>query len=60
MSGIQIFSLSCAREMMITDLISSPNFIRKHLYLKGENTFYFSGEIRQEPHPDWSFLLKRI
>ena len=39
MSGIQIFSLSRAREMLITDLISSPHFIRKHLYLKGE---YFS------------------
>ena len=33
------FSLSRAREMLITDLISSPNFIRKHLYLKGGNTF---------------------
>ena len=33
------FSLSRAREMLITDLISSPNFIREHLYLKGGNTF---------------------
>ena len=37
--GDSDFSLSCAREMLITDLISSPNFIRKHLYLKGGNTF---------------------
>ena len=53
MSGIQIFSLSRARGMLITDLISSPNFVRKHLYLKGEILFfYFRGEIKHKPHPD--------
>ena len=59
MHGIQIFSLSCAREMLITDLISSPNFIKKHLY-EEILFFYFRGEIKHEPHPYWSFLLKRI
>ena len=55
-----IFTLSCAREMLITDLISSLNVVRKHLYLKGENTFYIRDEIKHKPHPDWSCLLKTI
>ena len=43
MSGIQIFSLSSAREMLIADLISSPDLkfiIGKHL-CKREKYFLF-------------------